>query len=106
MDWRNDDINLNDYAVAVGKYGGPIGMLLLNGIKTGETHLQLYTNIIAITRDMRKILRVKTNDSKQFIYIYTCSGKLLSKFEWAVHKKGVIAHMFWSYEEHLVLVSK
>jgi hypothetical protein len=84
MDWRNDDINLNDYAVAVGKYGGPI----------------------AFTRDMRKILRVKTNDSKQFIYIYTCSGKLLSKFEWAVHKKGVIAHMFWSYEEHLVLVSK
>ena len=40
----------------------------------------------AITRDPRKMLRVKSGDSKQYIYIYSCAGKLLSKFE--VRRQG------------------
>lgn len=53
------------------------------------------------------MLRVKANESsKQLISMYTCSGVLMSRFEWNTQMKGIIAHMSWSNEENLVVVSE
>ncbi len=64
--------------------------------------------IEAMTRNPRKMLRVKsTETNKQFISIYTSSGRLLSKFEWnAQARGGTIVHMSWSSDENLVVVSE
>ncbi|KAL0479856.1 vacuolar protein-sorting protein VPS16, partial [Acrasis kona] len=83
MEWTSENVNLSDCLVCAATYGGPI----------------------AITRDPRKMLRVKNSDGKQYIYIYTCAGKLLSKFEWLLSSRGSLIHIGFSDEEALICVS-
>lgn len=85
MAWTDHDLNLSEYMIAASKFGGPL----------------------ALTRDARKALRVTSHiDSKPFIFIYSSSGILLSKFMWKQPgKEGYIMAMGWTKDEHLLCVS-
>jgi hypothetical protein len=73
MQWVKDKINLSEMMIAVGTFGGPIGM----------SSRSPCLHCLALTRDTRnKGIRVRSQlDSKPLIYIYTSSGKLISTFE-------------------------
>lgn len=59
MAWTKDKMNLDDYLIAAAKNGGPIAM----------------------TKDPSKALIVQTNeDSIPYIFIYSSSGRLITKF--------------------------
>lgn len=59
LEWIKDKINLDDYLISVAKFGGAIAM----------------------TRDPNKALIVTSSeDSVPWIFIYSSSGRLISKF--------------------------
>ena len=42
----------------------------------------------ALTRDPKKLLRSRGTDSKQYVYVFSSSGKRISKFEVGFYSNG------------------
>lgn len=77
IEW-GEQLNLSDYIVAAGQFGGPI----------------------AIVRDDKQIQRVQVS-GKPVVYIFSSCGQAISSFKW---KSGRLIHMAWSSTEELICV--
>ncbi|KAL9655445.1 hypothetical protein ABK040_016858 [Willaertia magna] len=84
MQWENDSINISECMIAAANYGGPI----------------------ALTRDPRKLLRFRGTDPRQYIFVFSSSGKRISKFEWQPQSNGSLLYMGWTEEETLICVTE
>jgi hypothetical protein len=71
MQWTEQKLDLSEYMIAGAKFGGPIGEFRLYNIDYKK----------ALTRDPRKALRITSHrDQKPYVFIYSSSGGLISKF--------------------------
>ncbi len=62
---------------------------------------------IAVTRDPTKLVQLRGPDAnKQFVYVYSCSGKLISRFEWQVQSRGQLIHLGWTHDECVICVTR
>lgn len=80
MSW-GDQINLEDYKVAAGMYGGPI----------------------ALMKDNKKFLKVLGASGKPLVHIYSASGQYISSIKWY---GGQIVHLVWSTHEDLLIIQE
>ncbi|KAG2381634.1 hypothetical protein C9374_006018 [Naegleria lovaniensis] len=84
MQWNEDHINLSECLVAAANFGGPI----------------------ALTRDPKKLLRYKGTDTKQYIFVFSSSGKRISKFEWNSQLNKSLQYIGWTHDESLICVTE
>ncbi|XP_065839193.1 vacuolar protein sorting-associated protein 16 homolog [Oscarella lobularis] len=80
MEWGENDIDLTRFIVAGAPFGGPI----------------------ALVRDDKKIVRVKSGNLKPLIYIFTASGRIISTIKW--DSGGSVVQLGWSHTEELIIV--
>lgn len=81
MAWgdQNTSINLGNFKVAAGMYGGPI----------------------ALIKDDKKFLKVLGPSGKSSIHIFSASGQYMSSIKW---QGGQIIHFAWSTNEDLLII--
>eukprot|EP00118_Oscarella_pearsei_P006071 m.27723 g.27723 ORF g.27723 m.27723 type:complete len:837 (+) comp30298_c0_seq2:46-2556(+) len=79
MNWLSDQIDLSRFIVAGAPFGGAIAMV----------------------RDDKKILRVKSGSLKPMVYIYSASGDRISSIKW---DGGSVVQLGWSHDEELIIV--
>ncbi|XP_065832323.1 vacuolar protein sorting-associated protein 16 homolog [Oscarella lobularis] len=79
MEWGENDIDLARFIVAGAPFDGPI----------------------ALVRDDKKIVRVKSGTLKPLIYIFTASGRIILTIKW---DGGSVVQLGWSHTEELIIV--
>jgi hypothetical protein len=80
-------------------YNSPNAVNMRDSLIAGCKH----GGAVAMTIDPNKV--VTYSGKRQYVFIYSCDGSFISKFEW-VNSEGKLIHIGWTDDERVICVSE